>query len=182
MDLIAFSGYDTDVKYAVRELENRTERLTYSRSITGYIKEATMRRFGLSPSHHLKLTDPENTYMELGFQTPKDCYDETENRGRYLDRYFWIRKWLDDLEEEAMMLPDDALVLFDRVLHVDDLEYLVSNFGHNSTVVELGKLNMDEATSWLVGSCARKGIRFIPAANPAALIRELSALEFLKVT
>lgn len=138
MDLIVLMGDSPrEIEDLAAGIASASPHTVYRKSIQDFIKTTTMRRFGLADDFWKGIEDENVSMYEFGARTAKECYEETEARGRELDRYFWVRLWLEALEYEAIALPDSAQVIFDNLTHEDDLDYLLGNFGHNSMVLRL---------------------------------------------
>lgn len=141
MDLIVLMGEDPqEVEVLAAGIAAASPHTIYRKSIQDFIKATTMRRFGLADDFWKGIEDENEPMYEFGARTAQECYEETEARGRELDRYFWVRLWLEALEYEAIALPDNTQVIFDNLTHEDDLDYLLGNFGHSSILFSCGPL------------------------------------------
>lgn len=134
MDLIVLAGVPDGVEELAAGIASVSPYTVYRKSIQDFIKTTTMRRYGLDDNFWKTIEDENEPMYEFGLRTASYCYEETEARGRELDKNFWARLWLEALEYEAIALPDNTQVIFDNLTHEDDLDYLLGNFGHNYTI------------------------------------------------
>ena len=134
MDLIVLMGAGPEVEDLATGIASVSPYTVYRKTIQDFIKTTTMRRFGLADDFWKTIEDETISMYEFGLRSAAECYDETEARGRELDKNFWVRLWLEALEYEAIALPDNTQVIFDNLKHPDDLNYLLGNFGLNYNI------------------------------------------------